>query len=504
MKSHLRDFYQEHCFSGIYSSTVPHSFGVGGKVAGAVFAVGEIKDAIPVIHGPAGCGFHYRYNARRRYLPVYKAHCTNLEEKDIIFGGAEKLRSTILEIVRRDDPAMIVIVPSTATDMIHDEISSVLHELQPKIKTRLVAIQSEVFSHINKNTKRNNFQQWVKHWNKPEERQKNPEEFKGCGFGEAMTAMVHQVMEKQTVSKGSVNIEGFAWGAGGNAIVRGMAGMLQELGVTVNCLLPNCSTQDIVTAPRAELNIVRRVRWAKQMQNIFGTGWFSVGAPADYQGLDGIERFYLTIAEKLEIRKEAFPVIAARKYKAEQDLQAAKEFLKQYRFGLYCHSIGSVASLITAYEKEYGLPLEYVCVELNKEKLDINKVGPDTVALAVSNMRDALAKTGSRAQVIMNPDAGEWKQVLSSVDFMLGDREHGIRSAKTIPHLAMFNVLDFDNFCNVVLRVAETVKKAILQDELLIDKFRYDSLSYPLLREPAMASSHLLWRKMWLLRGEEA
>lgn len=92
----MREYYKEHCYSDIYPSRIMHNMGVSGKISGAMNVVSEIKDAIPIIHSPKGCGFHYKYIARRRYLPLYKAQCSNLEEGDIIFGTEKKLREAIL------------------------------------------------------------------------------------------------------------------------------------------------------------------------------------------------------------------------------------------------------------------------------------------------------------------------------------------------------------------------------------------------------------------------
>lgn len=54
----------------MYPSALLHTFGVNGKVSGSVGAAGEIGGGVVVIlHGPRGCGFHYRHSARRRHQP---------------------------------------------------------------------------------------------------------------------------------------------------------------------------------------------------------------------------------------------------------------------------------------------------------------------------------------------------------------------------------------------------------------------------------------------------
>ncbi|BBB89796.1 MAG TPA: nitrogenase component 1 [Methylomusa anaerophila] len=503
MNNNLRDFYQEHCFTGIYSSTVPHSFSVGGKISGALFAAGEIKDAIPIIHGPIGCGFHYRYNARRRYLPVYEAECTNLSEKDIIFGGADKLRETVLAVSRRYQPALIVVVPSTATDMIHAEIRGVLAELQPLVASRLIAVESEVFSHIDKNTKKRYFRQWLQHWDKPETLGREMEEYKGCGFGELMSALVRQVMQGQPVASRTVNIEGFAWGAGGNLVIKGMVDTLRAIGIHTNCLLPNCTTADIVTAPRAQLNIVRRVRWAKGMQALFGTEYFPVTWPAGYQGLQGIVRLYRAIARHFDLEEQATAVLERQREHTLAQLQPVREFLGRYRFTVYSRSFGNIPALLDTYGQDYGLPIHYICLAIDQRRMRLAGSLPDTVELGIRNIYNALAKNGSKAQVIINPSAEELREIMAATDYVLGGRELAAAwpDARILADETLFTPFDFENYRKIAYDLAGKVKQAAPARGLMLTKFGYNPLTYPLLDTPAVTSSHILWRKMWLLRG---
>jgi len=90
MERNLREFYKNIYFYD--SLPYVHQFTPSGKAAGAIYAIGSIKDAIPIVHGSAGCGFHYRYVCRRSHHPAYELQCTDLEEQDIVMGRAEKLR----------------------------------------------------------------------------------------------------------------------------------------------------------------------------------------------------------------------------------------------------------------------------------------------------------------------------------------------------------------------------------------------------------------------------
>lgn len=496
----LREYYKALCFSGIYSSA--HRYGYSGKLAGAMYAIGEIRDAIPVIHGSSGCGFHYRYVCRRDYLPVYNAQCTELEEKDIVFGGADKLRSTILETARRHSPAMIAVIPSTSVDMIHDEMNNVVESLRGRVGCRLVALKSEKFSHADKRDRKKILEQRAKNWDNPDF--KGDFDFKGCGFVEAMKAMVGQVMEKQEVEKNAVNICGLAWGAGGSAITAGMAGELKELGIGVNAYLPNCTTREVVEAPRAELNIVtRRIQWAEKMEGLFGTAFFHINSFDYYRGLDGIERLYLKISEALDARRDISKLLSEKKRRAREALKPAKEYLKGFCFALYTSAYRDAPHKIIKYEEDFGISLKYVCVEMRRESLELDRVSGDDEKALVKNIRDALAKTGSKAQLLVNAAPEALGEAFGGVDYVIGGGELGFKPGRIryVQEAGHIMPLDFQGFGRAVADFARRVKKAPFHDGLIIEKFKYQPGHYPMLKNSNLDGARRMWESMWLQRG---
>ncbi len=503
MSNSLKEYYKALCYCGIYMS--PHRYGYSGKLAGAVYAMGEIRDAVPVIHGSAGCGFHYRYVCRRDYLPAYNVQCTNLEEKDIIFGGSDKLRATILETARRSAPAMIAVIPAVSVDMIHDEMENVLDSLRNKVNCRLISVKSEKFSHVDKRDRKNLMEQRAKNWNNYDF--KDDFDFKGCGFVEVMKTMVEQVMERQDVEKNSVNICGLAWGTAGSTIAGGMAKELKELGVRVNAYLPNCTVKEIVEAPRAELNIItRRKKWAERMEDMFGTAYFHMNSFDFYRGPEGIERLYLKISERLGIQRGASKLLSEKKYRTLELLKPVKEYLKRFRFALYTSSYNDVPYSIEMYEEDFGIPLMYVCVEMRSERLSLDKISEENAAMLVENMRESLAKTGSKAQLLVNASSDILEEAFAGVDYVLGGGElefkpKGIRVVQDIGNVLP---VDFEGFGNAVTNLAQRIEKAPVHSSLIIDKFQYQPGYYPMLDNANMKASQNMWEKMWVQRGCES
>lgn len=150
----MRQPFFEDLMTAMYPSGLLHTFGVNGKISGSVGAVGEMQEVLPLLHSPRGCGFHYRYSARRRHQPFYSVLTSNLEERDIICGGEEKLRQAIRDAWSRYRPGLIMVIPSPISDILNEDVRSVCAELRRE-GISVVGVQSELFSHRDKNYTRN-------------------------------------------------------------------------------------------------------------------------------------------------------------------------------------------------------------------------------------------------------------------------------------------------------------------------------------------------------------
>lgn len=115
--------------------------------------VATIRDAVMIVHSPVGCSAPaalYREVFKR--LPVssgrpehYDFHwlTTNISEKDVIYGAADKLRYSIEEAERRHHPKAIFILTSCSSAIIGDDVDGVVNEVQPKINATIVPIHCE-------------------------------------------------------------------------------------------------------------------------------------------------------------------------------------------------------------------------------------------------------------------------------------------------------------------------------------------------------------------------
>ena len=111
------EYERDRILIGAQAAPVNHQQGVNGKVAGNLAALAQIHDAAVILHGPKGCAYHYRYFARRRYLPFYALESTDLSEADVVSGGEDRLLALARKVIRDRRPGCVALVPTVASDV---------------------------------------------------------------------------------------------------------------------------------------------------------------------------------------------------------------------------------------------------------------------------------------------------------------------------------------------------------------------------------------------------
>ncbi|MCR5032935.1 MAG: nitrogenase [Lachnospiraceae bacterium] len=114
-----------------------------------------IQDGAVIEHGPIGCSsclqgynFNYYSNAHLRGIekPTQrKIFSTNLQEKDTVYGGAQKLAATIREVRKRTGANVIFVLSTCAAAIIGDDIESVCNEAEEELGIPVVSITCEGF-----------------------------------------------------------------------------------------------------------------------------------------------------------------------------------------------------------------------------------------------------------------------------------------------------------------------------------------------------------------------
>jgi nitrogenase molybdenum-iron protein alpha chain len=128
---------------------------LGCSTSNAACTVILIQDAAVISHGPVGCSaclheyaFTYRVNGVHRGLeqPTQRRiFSTNLEERDTVFGGNQKLADGIRQVHQRTGAKAIFIITTCASGIIGDDVEGVAAEAEAELGVPVVAIFCEGF-----------------------------------------------------------------------------------------------------------------------------------------------------------------------------------------------------------------------------------------------------------------------------------------------------------------------------------------------------------------------
>lgn len=489
--------------SRLYPSSILHAYGVNGKISGSVGAIGEIGgNVVAVLHAPVGCGYHYRYSARRRHQPFYPLLSTNLTEQEIIFGGEEKLLKTVREAWKRYEPEMVFIIPSPVSDILNEDIRSAAAKLRRE-GIKVTAIQSELFSHRDKNYSRNRLKEIAKQKITGDTRLEI--ELKGCGFTEALYAIVEQVMKPQEIISRSVNIETVGWGSEGRLVLREMEAFLNTCGVTMNTWIPSAGVAALEHAPAAQLNLVKRIRWARRMKERFGTDYMQLNGNGRYTGLDGIALFYRDIAEKLCILPEMEEKIEK---KTEETRMLAKEslaYLGSKHCVLVCRGISDAPFTLKLFAKEFGVGIGALCVILTEEQRRSLNITKDIEEQLVERIREAAKLYAPQVRILFNPDREQLQNCFAQADAVLGTGDFTLEGcgAPLIPIGTEMTSLSFESWHRNIKRLERRIRNAGRKDALLLNRMPFQEQRYADYDSVSARAAREMWQRMWLEKKGE-
>lgn len=115
---------------------------------GAMLTLIPITDAAHLVHGPSGC-IHNSWGSRGSLSSgsmLYKVRfTTDMEESDIIFGGAKKLKRGIQELTRRYKPAAVFVYATCVSALIGDDITGVCKAATEQIGIPIIPINAPGF-----------------------------------------------------------------------------------------------------------------------------------------------------------------------------------------------------------------------------------------------------------------------------------------------------------------------------------------------------------------------
>ena len=245
------------------------------SLGGALSTVTALPETIPVLHAASGCAGNIAWTQNGGSGLQVGGYCgglnvpgSNVQEREVVFGGAERLREQIANTLEVMDGKLYVVMTGCVTEVIGDDVKAVVSEFRDG-GTDIVSAETGGF-------KGNSY----------------------YGYDLVMQALVKQyVLRGRKKAAGSVNVFGIVplmdvfWR--GN--LEGIRRLLEKLGLKVNTFFTGEDTLDgLKNAAEAELNIVVSevygVETARILEEVHDTPFVIAPLPIGPAGSDAFLR----------------------------------------------------------------------------------------------------------------------------------------------------------------------------------------------------------------------
>jgi len=113
--------------------------------------MGPTRDIVNITHGPIGCGYYSWLTRRNQTKPPtdqddnFMTYCfsTDMQDKDIVFGGEKKLKAAVQEAYDNFKPKAISIFSTCPVGLIGDDVHAVAREMKEKLGINVFGFSCE-------------------------------------------------------------------------------------------------------------------------------------------------------------------------------------------------------------------------------------------------------------------------------------------------------------------------------------------------------------------------
>lgn len=367
---------------------------------GALQSVVAIPRAVPILHSGPGCGTMIAgfFERSTGYAGGNTSPCTNFSEREVVFGGTDRLRNIIKNTYKVLDTDLQVVVTGCTAGIVGDDVASVTDEFLEEGKP-IVHVETSGF-------KSNNY---VSH-------------------STVVNAIIDQYVsrfEEENPARSEKNLVNvFAsipyqdqfWKGNLTEYKR----LLEGIGLKVNILFGPHSggVKEWQTIPKANFNILVSPWYGepivKNLERKYGQpyykfGYLPIGANETTRFLNGVIEFAKEQGAEIdEAKARAFIEEEERAYYEEIDNLAT--FLLEFRYGLpnhvhILHDAGYVVGLTKFLLHEVGIiPKEQFIVDNTPDKYK-------------EQILADIASTSDKREipVTFNPDAGAVQDVIREI-----------------------------------------------------------------------------------------
>lgn len=285
-----------------------------------------ITDALHIVHGPIGCAA-YTWDIRGSLSSgeeLYRlSFSTDLQEKEVIFGGEKKLYGALTELIDKYHPKAAFIYSTCIIGLIGDDVEAICKKVTSEKNIPVIPVHSEGF----KGTKKD-------------------------GYKAACEALFKLIgtSESENISKYSINILGEFNLAGEAWYIKEF---YKKMGIeVVSVMTGDGRIEDIRKAHRASLNVVQcsgsMIYLAKMMKEKYGIPFIRVS----YFGIEDMSDALYDVAkhfpENPQILKKAQEIVKEEILKIYPQLKKYRDDLTGKKAAIYVGGAFKAFSLIKA------------------------------------------------------------------------------------------------------------------------------------------------------------
>ncbi len=284
-----------------------------------------IADALHLIHGPVGCAA-YTWDIRGSLSSGPQLHrlsfTTDLRERDIIYGGEQKLYAALRQLIDCHRPKAAFVYGTCIVGVIGDDVDAICKRVTEECGIPVLAVHSEGFKGSKKD-----------------------------GYYAACEAMFHLVGRGSTAGIGphSINVLGEFNLAGEAWIIRRY---YEAMGVQVVATITgDCRVDDLGRSHGAKLNVLQcsgsMMPLAKLMRERYGIPFITVS----YFGIEDVSKALYDVADRFgepSLRDAASKLIRAEVEALLPELARYRRELSGKRAAIYTGGAFKAFSLVRA------------------------------------------------------------------------------------------------------------------------------------------------------------
>ncbi len=261
-----------------------------------------IADAVHLVHGPIGCAA-YTWDIRGALSSGPELHrlsfSTDLQERDVIFGGEKKLAAVLGELIDRHRPKAAFVYSTCIVGIIGDDVAAVCRKVEREKGIPVLPVHSEGF----KGTKKDGYKA-------------------ACDalFRIIGTGPINDISPQSINILGEFNIGGEAW------IIRKY---YERMGVqVVSVMTGDGRVDEIRRAHGAALNVVQcsgsMTQLAQMMEEKYGIPHIRVS----YFGIEDMSKALYDVAERFPDNPE---IMARTREMVREEIAAIRPELAEFR-----------------------------------------------------------------------------------------------------------------------------------------------------------------------------